>query len=298
MTQTPEEELLEILDIESLEVNLFRGTGAGGETTKRIFGGQVIAQALMAAYRSVDDRLCHSLHAYFIRPGDPEVPVIYEVDPARDGRSFTTRRVVAIQHGRQILNMAASFHISEDGWAHQHPMPDVEGPEGLAERLELRTANAHIVPEALRSDFLRPRPIEVREVAPRDFMAPEPVDDRNQMWFRMPAAEGTSTKMQHCLLAYTSDMNLLGSGLRPHGLTWFTGEVMSTSLDHALWFHAPIQMEHWHLYSMDSPFTGGARSFNRGSVFAKSEQLVASIAQEGLMRPRRSRPCPCHRIDG
>lgn len=280
-------ELLDMLDIERLEVNLFRGTGAGGETTSRIFGGQVIAQALMAAYRTVEDRLCHSLHAYFIRPGDPSIPVIYEVDHARDGRSFTTRRVVAIQHGKQILNMAASFHIEEDGWSHQHDLPKVSGPDGLIERAALRAQAAHLVPQNRRSDFLRPRPIEIREVAPRDFMAPTPVTDQNHCWFRMVAATEAEPVMQHCLLAYTSDMNLLGSGLRPHGLTWFTGEVMSASLDHAIWFHGPIAMQNWHLYAMDAPFTGGARSFNRGMIFAEDGRLVASTAQEGLMRPRR-----------
>jgi acyl-CoA thioesterase-2 len=287
MSDAAARDLLDMLDVERLEVNLFRGTGAGGETTKRIFGGQVIAQALRAAYHTVEDRLCHSLHAYFIRPGDPEIPVIYEVDHARDGRSFTTRRVVAIQHGRQILNMSASFHADEDGWSHQHPMPEVEGPEGLAERAELRRQNAHHLPEALRADFLRPRPIEICEIAPRDFVHPTPVSDVNQLWFRMPAAEDTDEVMQHCLLAYTSDMNLLGSSLRPHGLTFFSGEVMTASLDHALWFHAPMRMQDWHLHMMDAPFTGHARGFNRGSIYARDGRLVASVAQEGLMRPVR-----------
>lgn len=282
-------ELLNLLDIEQLEVDLFRGVGSGGETSTRIFGGHVIAQALAAAYRTVPERLCHSLHAYFIRPGDPAIPVIYQVDRARDGGSFTTRRVVAIQHGRQILNMSASFHIDEEGWSHQHPMPEVEGPEGLANRAELRAGAVENVPPKHRADFLRPRPIEIREVAPRDFFDPEPADDRNHLWFRMEAAKGQGPQMQHCLLAYASDMNLLGSSLRPHGLTWFKGGVMTASLDHAMWFHGPIAFENWHLYTMDSPFTGGARGFNRGAIYHADGRLMASVAQEGLVRPYRPR---------
>ena len=280
-------ELLGLLDLEHLEVDLFRGAGSGGETTKRIFGGQVIAQALMAAYKTVPDRLCHSLHAYFIRPGDPSIPVIYQVDRARDGGSFTTRRVVAIQHGRQILNMSASFHVEEDGWHHQHPMPQVDGPEGLTTLQQRQNEAAHRIPEAFRKMFLRRRPIEIRETAPLDFLTPEPAEDRNHIWFRMQAATGASPQMQHCLLAYASDMFLLGSSLRPHGLTWQQGRVMTASLDHAMWFHAPIAFENWHLYTMDSPFTGGARGFNRGAIYTQDGQLIASTAQEGLIRPLR-----------
>lgn len=280
-------ELLDLLDIEMLDDALFRGRGSGGETSTRIYGGQVIAQALAAAYRTVPDRLCHSLHAYFIRPGDPSIPVIYQVDRARDGGSFTTRRVVAIQHGRQILNMSASFHIEEDGWDYQHTMPDVPAPEGLEDRDTLRRRFLDRIPEKHRADFLRPRPIEIREIEPRDLFDPDPVGDVNHLWFRMQAASGQSPQIQHILLAYASDMNLLGSSLRPHGLTWFRRRQMTASLDHAMWFHAPIAFEDWHLYSMDAPWTGGARGFNRGSIFTRDGRLVASVAQEGLVRPLR-----------
>lgn len=286
MTQETGEDLLRLLDIEQLEVDLFRGMGSGGETTTRIFGGQVIAQALMAAYRTVEDRLCHSLHAYFMRPGDPSIPVIYQVTRARDGGSFTTRSVVAIQHGKQIFSLLASFHVEEPGWDYQHPMPDVPGPENWLDRHELRAPAAKHLPEKYRADFLRRRPIDIREVAPRDFFEPEPASDVNHLWFRMEAAKGQGPQMQHCLLAYASDMNLLGSSLRPHGLTWLKGEVMSASLDHAMWFHAPIGFEDWYLYSLDAPWTGGARGFNRGAIYTQSGQLVASVAQEGLVRPR------------
>ncbi|WP_176248694.1 acyl-CoA thioesterase II [Sulfitobacter sp. HGT1] len=278
-------QLLELLDIEQLEVDLFRGIGSGGETTTRIFGGHVIAQALMAAYRTVPDRMCHSLHAYFIRPGDPSIPVIYQVDRARDGGSFTTRRVVAIQHGKQIFNLSASFHVQEEGWDYQHAMPDVKGPEHWLDRPDLREPYINKIPEEYRDDFLRERPIEIREVDPRDLFEPEKTTDKNYLWFRMEAAKGQSPIMQQCLLAYASDMNLLGSSLRPHGLTWFQGKVMTASLDHAMWFHAPIDFSDWHLYELDAPFTGGARGFNRGLIYNQNGQLAASTAQEGLMRP-------------
>lgn len=283
------QELLDILDIEELEVDLFRGTGSHGETSVRIFGGQVIAQALAAAYRTVPDRLCHSLHAYFIRPGNPEYPVVYQVDRARDGGSFTTRRIVALQNGKQIFNMSASFQVAEEGWDHQHQMPDVEGPEGLKTRAQIRESIAHKIPEKMRAEFLRPRPIEVREVDPRDMTDPTPQDDQNHTWIRLEAAKGQGPQMQHCLLAYASDMSLLGSSLLPHGLTWLKGEVMMASLDHAMWFHAPIQFEDWHLYSMDAPFTGGARGFTRGTIYNQDGQMVASVAQEGLLRPNTKR---------
>ncbi|QEW20517.1 Acyl-CoA thioesterase 2 [Marinibacterium anthonyi] len=285
MADTTHRHLMDLLDIEKLEVDLFRGIGSGGETSKRIFGGQVIAQALMAAYRTVPDRLCHSLHGYFIRPGDPSIPVIYQVDRSRDGGSFTTRRVVAIQHGKQILNLAASFQVEEDGWEHQHPMPEIKGPDGLTTLQDRRAAAADKIPEKYRADFLRMRPIEIREVAPIDFFDPGPADDRNQIWFRVPGAAGTSPVMQHCMLAYASDLYLLGSSLRPHGLTWLQPRVMTASLDHAMWFHAPIAFENWHLYVMDSPRAGGARGFSRGSIYTQDGQLVASTAQEGLIRP-------------
>ncbi|MEL6466281.1 MAG: acyl-CoA thioesterase II [Pseudomonadota bacterium] len=277
--------LLDLLAVERLEVDMFRGTGQGGETPTRIFGGQVIGQALAAAYRTVEDRLCHSLHAYFIRPGDPSIPVIYQVDRARDGGSFTTRRVVAIQHGRQILNMSASFHAEEEGWSHQHPMPKVEGPDNLQDRQTLRETVVDRIPEKYHEEFLRPRPIDIREIAPRDFFTPEPTEDQSHLWFRMAAARGISPQLQHCLLAYASDLNLLGTALRPHGQTWFTGRVMAASLDHAMWFHAPAAFCNWHLYAMDSPWSGKARGFNRGMIYDKDGTLVASVAQEGLIRP-------------
>ena len=280
-------ELLHLLDIERLELNLFRGIGTGGETSTRIYGGQVIAQALAAACRTVEGRACHSLHAYFIRPGDPSIPVIYEVDRARDGGSFTTRRVIAVQHGQQIFNLAASFQVDEAGWDHQHPMPEAPPPEGLAERAELRQADvdAGRVPPGKAADYLRPRPVEIREVDPMSLFAPTPKPDANMLWFRVEREIEAEPWVHQCLLAYASDMNLLSSGSRPHGLSWLNGTMMGASLDHAMWFHAPIRFDQWHLYAMDAPFTGGARAFNRGAIYTRDGRLVASVAQEGLMRP-------------
>lgn len=279
------QELLDMLELEPLEQGLFRGTGSGGETATRIFGGQVIAQALAAAYGTVDDRLCHSLHAYFVRPGDPSIPVIYNVDEARDGRSFTTRRVTAVQHGKQILNMSASFHVAEESWQHQHPMPNVPQPEELISREDYRMAQAHRVSDKRREDYLRPRPFDIREINPQDHFDPKPMSDQNQIWFRMKEAGNITPQMNQCLLAYASDMNLLGSSMRPHGLTWGNGEVMTASLDHSMWFHGSIHFDKWHLYAMDAPFTGAARGFNRGSIYTRDGYLVASVAQEGLVRP-------------
>lgn len=283
------EVLFKLLELETLDQCLYRGTGAGGETSVRIFGGHVIGQALTAAYKTVENRPCHSLHAYFMRPGDPSIPVIYHVDLSRDGGSFTTRRVVAMQHGKQILSLSASFHVPEDGWDHQHPMPVVDAPENYPTRDELRAAVAHKVSEKRRAEFLRPRPIEVREVAPMDQFEPKPLPDQNHIWFRMPGAKGASPAVQQCLLAYASDMNLLGSSMRPHALTWMRSRVMTASLDHAMWFHAPVQFDQWHLYTMDAPFTGGGRGFNRGAIYDQSGRLIASVAQEGLMRPKREK---------
>lgn len=285
MPTDPLTPLLDLLHLEPIEENLFRGPGHGGETGSRIFGGQVVAQALMAACETVSDRHCHSLHSYFIRPGDPARSVIYEVDRARDGGSFTTRRVTAIQKGRQIFNLAASFHVAEDGPAHQHPMPDVPPPEDLRSREERRAEMAARVPADRRADFLRPSPVEVREVEPFDLADPSPMPDVNSLWFRLARPVEGSDVLHQCLLTYASDMYLLGSALRPHGQSWLTGQMMTASLDHSIWFHGPVDFNAWHLYRMDSPFAGGARGLNRGSVFTRDGRLVASTAQEGLIRP-------------
>ncbi|MEQ3648344.1 acyl-CoA thioesterase II [Hyphomonas sp.] len=287
----PVGDLLSLLDIERLELDLFRGQSPDERASQRVFGGQVIAQSLVAAYRTVPEaRMCHSLHAYFIRPGDPKVPIIYQVDHSRDGGSFTTRRVVAVQHGKQIFNMAASFQTDEDSWEHQHKMPDVPGPEGLKDLRERRMEIADRLPEDLREDFARERDIEIRDVSPLDLIHPEIADDHHNLWFRVSRPIDVPPALHHCLLAYASDMSLLSSSYRPHGITWLNhNELMSASLDHAMWLHGPIKFDEWHLYSMDSPFAGKGRGFNRGMIFNMAGDLVASVAQEGLVRRLRSK---------
>jgi len=280
------EDLIQILNLEKIEENLFRGHSPD-ESWQRVFGGQVIGQALVAAYRTVEERVCHSLHGYFIRPGDPKVPIVYEVDRARDGRSFTTRRVVGIQHGKQIFNLAASFQVPEKGFEHQASMPDVPQPEDLPNELDLRQAVLSQLPPDIAKHFARPRPIEIRPVNPQKYINPEPMEATQYVWFRArKAIEEGNFALNQCIMAYASDMTLLDTCIRPHGVSWLSGKLQSASLDHAMWFHAPFQADEWLLYAMDSPSASGARGFNRGSIFTQDGLLVASVAQEGLIRFR------------
>ncbi|MDR3512678.1 MAG: acyl-CoA thioesterase II [Caulobacteraceae bacterium] len=277
------ENLVETLALEPIEVNLFRG-GTSDRDGPRIFGGHVIAQALLAAYETVEDRVCHSIHCYFIRPGDPNVPILYEVDRARDGASFTTRRVTAIQHGRQIFNLAGSFQVVEDGFEHQAPMPEVPPPEGLPDAFEQFKAMLETMPESARRMMGRPRPIEQRQVNPRG--PTDKVPPFANSWMRARAEIGPDQHLHQALLAYASDMGLLETGMRPHGVTWQSPGLQSASLDHAIWFHRPSNFNDWHLYAQDSPSASGARGFIRGQIFDHTGRLVASVAQEGLLRQR------------
>lgn len=277
------EELLQILDLEKIEENIFRGHSPD-VSWQRVFGGQVIGQALMAAYRTVDARVCHSLHAYFIRPGDPRIPILYEVDRARDGKSFTTRRVVAIQHGKQIFNLAASFQVPEEGFEHQFQEPDVPGPEHLPSELERRAAISGELPEPVRIHFARPRPIEMRPVDPQAYIDPAPMMPVQNVWFRTAREVPDNIALQQSILAYASDMTLLDTCVRPHGVSWVSGKLQTASLDHAMWFHQPVRTDQWLLYAQDSPSASGARGFNRGSIFTEDGTLIASVAQEGLIR--------------
>jgi acyl-CoA thioesterase-2 len=277
------DEVLALLDLEPIEVNLFRGVSPQ-DRWQRVFGGQVIGQALVAAGRTVEDRAAHSLHAYFLRPGDPKVPIIYEVDRIRDGRSFTTRRVVAIQHGRAIFSMAVSFQIDEPGMEHQIDMVQVPEPEKLKSEMELRRAHVDKIPEKYRKHFLREQPIEMRPVNPRNMFDPQPGEPVQQVWFRATAPVSKNQLVQQCVLAYASDMTLLDTCLLPHGVSWENSNLQSASLDHAMWFHHPFEVDEWLLYSQDSPAASGARGFNRGSIYTRQGKLVASVAQEGLVR--------------
>ncbi len=284
----PVEELLAILNLERIEVNRFRGFTPASRSI-RVFGGQVIAQALVAAYRTVEDRICHSMHAYFIRPGDPTIPILYEVDQARDGRSFTTRRVVAIQNGEQIFNLAASFQVAEDGYEHQMPMPDLVGPENLTSTDDVRKKLAERTDnEKVKQNLSTVGPIDVRPVDPQHIFKPAKMSTENPVWMRLKEKIDDEPYLHHAVLAYASDMTLLDTCVRPHGVNYFTGTVQMASLDHAMWFHEPFRADEWLLFAQDSPSASGGRGFNRGSVFSTDGRLVASIAQEGLIRPVRS----------
>jgi len=279
------ETLLSILDLEPLERNLYRGLSPQ-VGWQRVFGGQVIGQALVAAARTVEGRSPHSLHAYFMRPGDPSVPIIYEVDRIRDGNTFTTRRVVAIQHGEAIFSMAASFQIDEPGLDHQIPMPEVPAPEDLPSEAELKELYLHSAPESVRRYWQRERPIELRPVDLRHYVSREALEPSQAVWVRATGALPDDMDIHRCVLAYASDMTLLDTSLFAHGRGIFDHDLQVASLDHALWFHRTFRADEWLLYAEDSPSASGARGFTRGSLFSHDGRLVASVAQEGLIRLR------------
>jgi acyl-CoA thioesterase-2 len=284
------QDVLSILDLEPLEVNLFRGRSPQSRW-QRVFGGQVIGQALVAACRTVEDvamRPPHSLHAYFLLGGDPKVPIIYEVDRIRDGKSFTTRNVKAIQHGRAIYSMSVSFHIREDGWSHQFAMPDVPKPDELPSEGDVRDRLLSRMPDPVRRYYERERPIELRPVEYGRYLGEKIPGDRFHIWFRATGQLPDELSVHQCVLAYASDMTLLDTALVPLGKTVFNEDIMAASLDHALWFHRPFRADEWLLYAEDSPNLGGARGFARGLIFAMDGTLVASVAQEGLLRQRRA----------
>jgi acyl-CoA thioesterase-2 len=279
------EGLLRLLDVDAAEPDHFCGHRLPGGKG-RMFGGQVIAQALVAAERTVaPDRPVHSLHAYFLRGGDETVPVDYAVLRDLDGGSFANRRVVAAQHDQPILTLVASFHRREQGVAHADPMPDVPAPEDLPSEAELRAQYADRIPESRRAFMLRPRPIDLRPVEARHWMNPAPRAARSHTWFRTAAPLPDDPRVHRAVLAYASDMSLLGTCTLPHGLSWFLGNVMGVSLDHAIWFHDDFRADDWLLYACDSPWAGRARGFNRGSIYTRDGRHIASVAQEGLIRP-------------
>jgi len=285
---TAMDELLGILDLERLEHNLFRGRSPNLDW-QRVFGGQTIAQALVAAQRTVEpDRHVHSLHGYFMRPGDTKVPIVYEVDRIRDGGSFTTRRVVAIQHGHAIFSLEASFQVEEEGLEHQFPMPDdVPGPEKLMSQRQLLEKYSAAVPEGIRRYWERERPIEMRPVMLKHYTSREKLEPRQHIWIRTTGPVPADRQMQAAMLAYLSDMTLLDTSTFAHGRAIFDRDIQAASLDHAMWFHRPYALDDWLLYAQDSPSTQGARGFTRGSLFTRDGTLVASVAQEGLIRLRR-----------
>ncbi|MEG3090749.1 acyl-CoA thioesterase [Sphingomonas sp. PB1R3] len=278
--------LIALLDVEEIDTDLYRGARRpGGEG--RVFGGQVIAQALQAAQRSTDGpRTAHSLHAYFMRPGDERYPIIYRVERDFEGRSFATRRVIAMQKGKPILNLACSFQTPEDGLHHQDAMPAVPMPETLTPERELLARLGDQVPAQMRAFLQRPRPIELRPVDPRQMLSPEPREPFQAIWFRLVAPIGDDPALHRAILAYASDFALLGTSTLPHGVSWLIHDMQTASLDHALWLHEPFRADEWLLYTTDSPWAGHARGFNRGRIFSADGRLVASVTQEGLIRLR------------
>jgi acyl-CoA thioesterase-2 len=286
--QQPLSDLLQLLELERLEINLFRGTSRDIGSAQ-VFGGQVLGQALRAAYATVEGRHVHSLHAYFLRRGDFNAPIVYEVDRSRDGHSFSSRRVVAIQHGEQIFHVAASFQEPEAGLEHQLPMPDVPPPEALPDLREVIESQHPPLPVTVKRFTGRDSPFEFRSVQPMEFLNPQRAEPRQNIWFRTVDRLGDDEQLHNCLLAYISDYYLIGTAMRPHGISLATPGVIVASIDHAMWFHRPMRVDEWLLYSMESPSASGARGFARGNLFSRDGRLVASTAQEGLLRAPRPR---------
>jgi len=280
------DDVVALLDLEQIEVNIFRGRSPANERRQRVFGGQVAGQALVAAGRTVPaDRPVHSLHAYFIRPGDPTVPIIYMVDRVRDGRSFTTRRVSAVQHGKTIFTLSASFHYPEPGEEHGLPMPSVPAPEAV-----IPTADRMAELFGREAGEMYRGPIDLRHVGPLTFDAiadPSLRATSNLVWLRADGELPDDPLLHVCLMTYASDMTLLDSVLLAHGRSWADGETSGASLDHAMWFHRPFRADRWLLYVQESPATSGARGLARGELFTQDGQLVVSVVQEGLIRTTR-----------
>lgn len=277
------DDLLSILDLEALGDNRFRGRSFD-PGWQRVFGGQVLGQALIAATRTVDDRACHSLHGYFLRPGDPAASIDYAVEAIRDGGSFSTRRVLAEQHGQVIFSMAASFHGAEAGLDHQSAMPDVPPPEALPDEAAFIADVMRIAPQSARRFWQRPRPIEVRPVDAHAYLRRDGSRAGQAVWLRCRVDLGGDPALARAVLAYASDLTLLDTTLIAHGRWVFDPTLQVTSLDHAMWFHRPFRFDDWVLHVSDSPSAFGSRGFNRGSLFARDGRLIASVAQEGLVR--------------
>jgi len=281
------QELVDYLNVEQIDRYIFRGTTPESWRT-RVYGGQVLAQAMNAALRTVDDsRSAHSQHAYFLRPGNPDLPIIYEVDPIRDGNSFTTRRVVAIQDGRAIFNTSISFQIKEPGLQHQNQMPDVLGPDGLDSDEEYLSRLAEEYPNLVTPSMMKTQPIEMRRLAHIDPVSPKAEPPETGIWMRAKDALSDDPVIHQTMLTYLSDYYLMGTALLPHGVTFFNRNLQGASLDHALYFHSDFRADEWLFYHMYSPVSSGARGLNIGHIYTLDGRLVASSIQEGLMRIRK-----------
>jgi acyl-CoA thioesterase-2 len=277
------EDLVKVMTLERLELDLFRGESRD-IGSPQVFGGQVLGQGLVAATATVEGRWVHSLHAYFLRRGDFNSPIVYEVDRARDGNNISTRRVVAIQHGLQIFNMSASFQSPEQGLDHQLTMPDVPAPETLQDQSWHYRDVLDRLPRGMRRVLEQKRPFEFRPTQPPSFLTQATSDPHRQIWFRAVAPLPDDEALHRCLLAYVSDFNLLDTALMPHDVAGAAPRLVMASIDHAMWFHRSVRVDDWLLYATDSPSASGARGFTRGSIFARDGRLVASTSQEGLMR--------------
>ena len=284
MTQVLQE-LIQLLNLEAKDANSFIGQSQD-LGFRNVFGGQVLGQALAAATRTVSGRSVHSLHGYFLRPGDAKETIRYEVDRIRDGKSFSTRRVVAMQFGRPIFNMSCSFQIHEPGHSHQIPKPEVKDPDGLTSDLEFARKYKDRIPERVREKFTCDRPIEIRTIGPQNPFNPKKREALKHSWVRTSGNLPEDQNIHKCLLAYASDFGLLSSSLMPHGLSWINPNLHMASLDHAMWFHRDFKFDDWLLYEVDSPSSSGGRGFTRGRVFNRAGDLVASVSQEGLIRDR------------
>lgn len=279
-------ELVERLSLEAIEENLFRGNSQD-LGLRQLFGGQVLGQALSAACQTIDDdRQTHSLHGYFLRPGDASMPVVYQVDRVRDGRSFSTRRVTAIQKGQPIFTCIASFQPHEQGLEHQSAMPDVPGPEELVSEVEMATSHKRDLSERVQARIMVDNPIEIRHVNPHSPLSPTSAAPVKHTWFRAAGKLPDNAALHKYILAYASDFDLLTTSMLPHGVSVWQGFMQVASLDHAIWFHSDVRADEWLLYAMESPWADNARGYARGSIFTQDGRLVASTAQEGLIRVR------------
>jgi acyl-CoA thioesterase II len=281
------QQLIEVLQLTQLEELRFEGPSED-LGFPNVFGGQVCGQAMMAAYRTVEDRVAHSMHGYFLRPGDPNAPIQYEVQVLRDGGTFSARRVIARQHDKEIFTLNASFQADESGFSHQIDIPEAKDPDVLVSELEMRRRFKHLIPEKLREQFTRDRPIEIRPVNPLNYSDPDIRAPFKQNWFRAVGDLPDDIHLHQCILTYASDFGLLGTSMLPHGVSFAQKGMQVASIDHALWFHRPFRVDEWLLYDMDSPSASGGRGFNRGNIFNQKGELVASVCQEALIRRRPS----------
>lgn len=279
------EQLISVLELKKISENHYEGCSED-LGFPNVFGGQVCGQAMMAAYKSVEDRIAHSMHGYFLRAGDPNLPIQYEVQALRDGGSFSARRVIARQYDKEIFTLNASFQAPETGFDHQIDMPDATEPDVLLSELEMRRRFKHLIPDKLREQFTRDRPIEIRPVNPVNYSNPDVRAPYKQNWFRAVGDLPDDQYLHQCILTYASDFGLLGTSMLPHGVSFAQKGMQVASIDHALWFHRPFRVDEWLLYDMDSPSASAGRGFNRGNVFNQKGELVASVCQEALIRKK------------